>query len=68
MQINESTVDPKELAYYESLAHQWWDEQGRLWPLHRLNQLRVAYLSRQICMHFGRFPDQPKPLRAIDDD
>ncbi len=66
MEINDSTADPKELAYYDSLAHQWWDESGRFWPLHRLNRLRVEYLKREICLHFGRFPDQQKPLRGLN--
>ncbi|MFT7674221.1 MAG: 2-polyprenyl-6-hydroxyphenyl methylase/3-demethylubiquinone-9 3-methyltransferase, partial [Gammaproteobacteria bacterium] len=49
-----STLDNKELSYYEALAKEWWDKDGKFWPLHQLNQVREAYLKQQICQHFGR--------------
>ena len=48
-----SSIDPREVAYYERLAHTWWDRHGLLWPIHTLNTLRVRYLERQIAAHFG---------------
>lgn len=63
------TIDPREVAYYERLADQWWDREGKFWPLHRLNELRIEYLKRQICSHFGRDAALERPLaglRAID--
>ena len=60
------TIDPREVAYYDRLASQWWDRRGKFWPLHRLNELRVAYLKRQICAHFGRGPDSASPLAGLD--
>ena len=63
------TIDPEEVAYYERLAEEWWDRDGKFWPLHRLNALRREYLKREICRHFGRNPSHPQPLeglRAID--
>jgi 2-polyprenyl-6-hydroxyphenyl methylase/3-demethylubiquinone-9 3-methyltransferase len=48
-----SSIDPREVAYYERLAHTWWDRHGPLWPIHTLNTLRVRYLERQIAAHFG---------------
>lgn len=65
MEINEPTVVPSEVAYYDRLAQQWWDRSGSFWPLHRLNELRVEYLKQAICRHLGRFPDQPQPLRGV---
>ncbi|MDH3388426.1 MAG: bifunctional 2-polyprenyl-6-hydroxyphenol methylase/3-demethylubiquinol 3-O-methyltransferase UbiG [Gammaproteobacteria bacterium] len=64
--MKSSTIDPQEVAYYERLAEQWWDRQGKFWPLHRLNELRVEYLKRSICEHFGRNPDGAMPLADID--
>ncbi|MDH3220081.1 MAG: bifunctional 2-polyprenyl-6-hydroxyphenol methylase/3-demethylubiquinol 3-O-methyltransferase UbiG [Gammaproteobacteria bacterium] len=63
--MKSSTIDPQEVAYYERLAEQWWDRQGKFWPLHRLNELRVDYLKRAICDHFGRNPDDAMPLAGI---
>ena len=60
-----STIDPTEVAYYDRLADQWWDLQGKFWPLHRLNQLRVEYLKREICLHFGLCPDSGQPLSGL---
>ncbi|MFT5048309.1 MAG: 2-polyprenyl-6-hydroxyphenyl methylase/3-demethylubiquinone-9 3-methyltransferase, partial [Porticoccaceae bacterium] len=49
-----STIDPDEISYYDKLAKEWWDESGKFWPLHRLNQIREYYLKQQICLHFER--------------
>jgi len=59
------TIDRSEVAYYTRLAEQWWDEQGKFWPLHRLNRLRVSYLRSAICKHFGREDAGNKPLAGL---
>lgn len=63
--MQDRTVDPREVAYYERLAVEWWDEQGKFWPLHRLNALRVEYLKSRICEHFGRPANAAKPLAGL---
>ncbi len=60
------SIDPQEVAYYDRLADQWWDREGMFWPLHRLNELRVAYLREEICRHYGRPSDTNKPLEGLD--
>ena len=60
------TIDPQEVAYYERLSAQWWDRQGKFWPLHRLNELRVQYLKDQICLHHGRLHGNEKPLAGLN--
>ena len=60
------TIDPQEVAYYTRLAEQWWDKQGKFWPLHRLNELRVQYLKDQTCLHFGRPSENEKPLAGLN--
>ena len=47
-----STVNPKEIDNFESIADQWWDVNGALKPLHKLNPIRISYIKRQICNHF----------------
>lgn len=60
-----SSVDPREVAYYESLAATWWDRQGPFWPLHTLNELRVGYIRDYLCNYFQRDASSPKPLIGI---
>ena len=67
--VDSPTIDPDEVAYYERLADQWWDREGKFWPLHRLNGLRCEYLKREICRHFELESTKAQPLeglRAID--
>ena len=60
-----STVDRDEVLYYKRLANEWWDEQGKFWPLHRLNRLREVYLKQHICAHFGRDSCATDPLEGL---
>lgn len=48
-----ATVDEKDLAQFESLGAKWWDESGPMKPLHRLNPVRLDYIRRTACAHFG---------------
>lgn len=63
--IRDSTVDAREVAYYEGLAQTWWDRQGPFWPLHRLNELRVGYIRDVLCTLFERQADTRQPLREL---
>jgi len=42
------TVDAEEVERFNSLAATWWDPDGPMWPLHRLNELRAGYIQQQI--------------------
>lgn len=69
MSLQANSIDPEEVAYYDRLADQWWDPNGKFWPIHRLNRLRVDYLRQRICTHFGRAEVEARPLeglRALD--
>lgn len=63
--VTTSSVDPREVAYYESLADTWWDRQGPFWPLHRLNELRAGYILETLCRSFGREAGEQRPLRGL---
>jgi 2-polyprenyl-6-hydroxyphenyl methylase/3-demethylubiquinone-9 3-methyltransferase len=41
-----TNVDPAELAKFSQLAQNWWDPKGSSGPLHQLNPLRLAYVTR----------------------
>lgn len=63
------TINPDELQFYQSLSAFWWDQGGPFWPLHKLNELRVAWIREQVCAHFNLCPDTTRPLaglRALD--
>lgn len=63
--MKSATIEPAEVAYYDRLAEQWWDRQGKFWPLHRLNELRVQYLKQALCVHFGRDHGEARPLAGL---
>lgn len=60
-----SSVDPDEIAYFERLAHRWWDTQGPFWPLHRLNAFRVQYLCDRIGKAFPGDRAGERPLAGL---
>jgi len=64
--VKAQTIDPREVDYYTRLSQQWWDRQGKFWPLHLLNELRVQYLREEICSHFGRSAENDKPLAGLN--
>jgi 2-polyprenyl-6-hydroxyphenyl methylase/3-demethylubiquinone-9 3-methyltransferase len=64
-----SSVDRGEVAKFAGLAETWWDPEGEMRPLHRLNPTRLAYLRDQACRRFGRDALADRPLaglRALD--
>jgi 2-polyprenyl-6-hydroxyphenyl methylase/3-demethylubiquinone-9 3-methyltransferase len=51
--MNATTINPAEVARFNQLAETWWDRAGPMWPLHRLNELRVPYIEEHVRAHFG---------------
>ena len=49
-----------EVARYNALAELWWNENGPMWPLHKLNHLRVPFVQSAIrnTFDFGQHPDE----------
>jgi 2-polyprenyl-6-hydroxyphenyl methylase/3-demethylubiquinone-9 3-methyltransferase len=59
------TVDPAEVARFSALATRWWDSDGPMRPLHRLNPLRLAWIKGEICARFGRDFRAPAALAGL---
>lgn len=59
------SIDPAEIAKFDRLAATWWDPNGPMRPLHRLNPTRLAYVRDRICGHFGRDPQARRPMAAL---
>jgi 2-polyprenyl-6-hydroxyphenyl methylase/3-demethylubiquinone-9 3-methyltransferase len=60
-----TSVDQQELAKFEELGRAWWDAQGPMAPLHKLNPTRIAYVRDRACERFGREPRSPAPLAGL---
>jgi 2-polyprenyl-6-hydroxyphenyl methylase/3-demethylubiquinone-9 3-methyltransferase len=64
-----STIDAEEVAKFEAMAAEWWDENGKFKPLHMLNPCRLGYITDQIAAQFGRDLSARQPfdgLRILD--
>lgn len=59
------SADAAEIARFEALAGEWWDESGKFKPLHRLNPVRIDFIGTRACRHFGRNPSTPRPLAGL---
>ncbi len=67
--MSETSVDAAEVAKFEAIAAEWWDERGTAAPLHRMNPCRLDYVVRQIAAEFDRDRTAPAPfagLRLLD--
>lgn len=60
-----STVDADEVARFAALAGRWWDPDGPMRPLHRLNPTRLAYVRDRIAGHFGHDTRSSEPLAGL---
>jgi len=59
-----ATGDAREIERFNALAATWWDSEGPMWPLHKLNRFRVAVIRQQL-VNLGRIdPDQTQPLNG----
>ncbi len=59
------SADRRELKRFEDLASEWWDEAGKMAPLHKLNPVRLAYIRDQMCAHLGRDPKAHPALAGL---
>ncbi len=48
--MTDKHYDPEEIAKFEAIAAEWWDENGRFKPLHRINPLRLDYIDKALSL------------------
>ncbi|MGA9254520.1 MAG: bifunctional 2-polyprenyl-6-hydroxyphenol methylase/3-demethylubiquinol 3-O-methyltransferase UbiG [Roseobacter sp.] len=65
MQAPQTTVDPSEIAKFEAMAAEWWDENGKFKPLHMLNPCRLDYITIQIAGEFDRDLSTTAPFKGL---
>ena len=65
-ELTDPTIDQREHEYYDRMAALWWDDQGPMWPLHRLNAFRVDFIRERVCEHFQIGSKIKRPLSGMD--
>ena len=50
---HQNTIDSFEIERFSELSDSWWDPEGDFRPLHRFNPIRLEYIRKRICTHFG---------------
>lgn len=66
---HQTTVDASEIARFAALSARWWDDNGPMRPLHKLNPTRLAWIKGEIAARFGRdrqAADALTGLRILD--
>ncbi|MBS1302482.1 bifunctional 2-polyprenyl-6-hydroxyphenol methylase/3-demethylubiquinol 3-O-methyltransferase UbiG [Loktanella sp. SALINAS62] len=67
--MNTNTIDDSEIAKFEAMAAEWWDETGKFKPLHMMNPVRLDYITQQVSAHYNRDLAVDRPfagLRILD--
>jgi 2-polyprenyl-6-hydroxyphenyl methylase / 3-demethylubiquinone-9 3-methyltransferase len=59
------TIDESEIERFSRLASTWWDPDGPMRPLHRLNPVRIGYVRDRIAAHFGRDTKSLRPFAGL---
>ncbi len=65
MPLSHATVDPEEVARFDALGKQWWDEKGKMAPLHAMNPARLSFVRDALVRHFGRDARALRPLGGL---
>lgn len=60
-----NTVIQAEVQRFNQLAATWWQQDGPMWPLHKLNDLRAPYVTEQICKHLAIEAAGAQPLAGL---
>jgi 2-polyprenyl-6-hydroxyphenyl methylase/3-demethylubiquinone-9 3-methyltransferase len=57
---------PDEVARFDALGDAWWDADGPMAPLHRLNPVRIGWARDLIAQHFKLDAPEGAPLAGVD--
>jgi 2-polyprenyl-6-hydroxyphenyl methylase / 3-demethylubiquinone-9 3-methyltransferase len=60
------SVISAEVARFDALGEAWWDPDGPMAPLHRLNPVRIAWARDLIARHFRLEAPAGLPLAGVD--
>ena len=65
MTAQTQTVDAEDVARFSAIAEEWWDENGKFKPLHRIGPVRLKYIRDRICAHYSRDSETMKSLAGL---
>jgi 2-polyprenyl-6-hydroxyphenyl methylase/3-demethylubiquinone-9 3-methyltransferase len=54
-----------EIAKFDALAARWWDPDGPMKPLHRMNPLRTGWIAERLARHHGRDASSSEALDGL---
>ena len=60
-----TTASPAEIARFDALAARWWDPNGPMRPLHRMNPVRVAWIAERVSAPLS-WPALARPREDVD--
>jgi polyprenyldihydroxybenzoate methyltransferase/3-demethylubiquinol 3-O-methyltransferase len=68
---NVNTVDASEIELFSRLSSQWWDERGEFAMLHKMNPVRMEFISQklqEVQLEEGPCPvsSNTTPLEGLD--
>ena len=59
------SIDAEEVERFSALAETWWDPNGSMAPLHRLNPARLGFLRQTLAKHFDRDARSLGPFHGL---
>lgn len=63
--MNAARFDAAEIARFNALAETWWDPEGPMKPLHRINPVRLKWFKRVLADHFKRDEAALRPFEGL---
>jgi SAM-dependent methyltransferase len=63
--LAEATALGAEIAKFDALAARWWDPNGPMKPLHRMNPVRIGWIAERLARAHRRKPGGAAPLAGL---
>jgi 2-polyprenyl-6-hydroxyphenyl methylase/3-demethylubiquinone-9 3-methyltransferase len=61
-----ATLAADEVARFDALAARWWEPDGPMRPLHRMNPARIGWIAARVRERFAARPEGTAGLRLLD--
>ena len=62
-----NSVNSDEIAKFNAMAEEWWDEKGKFAPLHKFNPCRIEFILNSLTKELNLAEDNPlSPLKGLD--
>ena len=59
------TLDREEIKLFNSLAIDWWNEEGKMSVLHAMSEARMSYIRKNIIDHFEIRPNLIEAFKGL---